>query len=111
MSQFSGKCDFYDSMMIHGNGDIEKGFEYFKDAHIYIGDREHPLKFETLAELVPYFPYVITSGGFDNTNGANTTIFLTKESWVEMHKDTMYPGSYEYYKEKLNKEMEKYKRD
>lgn len=111
MSQFSGKCDFYDNLIIHGDGNIEKGFEYFKDSHIYIEDMEHPLIFHSLAELVPYFPYVVTIGAFDNTNGANTTVVLTKESWVEMHKDTMCPGAYKYYTDNLKKEMQKYKKD
>ncbi len=111
MSRFSGKCDFYDSLCIYGDGDIQKGFEYYKNAHIYIGDKEHPLKFTTLEELVPYFPYVITSGGFDNTNGANTTVFLTEKSWVEMNKDTMSESSYKYYTKTLKNEIKKYKKD
>lgn len=110
MSMFSGKCDFYDTLDIYGNGDIQKGFEYIKNARIYIGnDREKPLQFSTLKELVPYFPYVIASAGFDNTNGANTTIFLTEKSWVEMNKDVIGENAYNYYQEKLKKEMKKYK--
>lgn len=111
MSRFSGKCDFYDTLDIYGDGDIQKGFEYIKDAHIYIGDSKNQLKFSTLEELVPYFPHVITSGGFDNKNGANTTIYLTEKSWVEIKKDTMSQNSYNYYTNMLQEEIKKYKKD
>ena len=111
MSQFSGKCDFYDTLMIYGNDDIEKGFQYIKDATIYIGNKEHSLKFSTLEELVPYFPYIIKSAYFNNLNGANTIILLTEKSWVEKEKDIMTKEMYEYYTNRLEEEKKKYKKD
>ena len=54
MSRFSGKCDLYDCIIIHGS------FDEFKKRfpHIYIGHGDTPIKYKRLKDLVPYYPYI-----------------------------------------------------
>lgn len=53
MSQFSGKCDLYDSAVAIGEYDI-------KNIKLYLrkGDRNYPLKLEEPRDLIPYYPYI-----------------------------------------------------
>lgn len=62
MSQFSGKCDLYDSVVMIGKYDI-KDIKLFLDKN----GRSYPLKIETPKDLIPYYPYVpYMSHGMDN---------------------------------------------
>ena len=53
MSQFSGKCDLYDSVVMIGGYDV-------KDIELYLnkGGRSYPLKITEARDLIPYYPYV-----------------------------------------------------
>lgn len=53
MSQFSGKCDLYDSVVMIGGYDV-KNIELF----LYKNGKNYPLKLETEKDLIPYYPYV-----------------------------------------------------
>jgi len=53
MSQFSGKCDLYDSVVMIGRYDIDK-------IQLYItkDERNYPIKLNEPRDLIPYYPYV-----------------------------------------------------
>lgn len=53
MSKFSGKCDFGDSVLMFSSPE-----EMIKK-EIYIND--HLLKFENVDDLIPYYPYLVSS--------------------------------------------------
>lgn len=76
MSKFSGKCDLYDWIEIAG------GYQEFMDCGytIYVGKSEEPLKIESLKDLVPYYPYVISSV-------AGGILHLSSRSWVDMEEE------------------------
>lgn len=76
MSQFSGKCDFYDHLLIMGysDRDIQDKLE------VYIGNRR--LKFRTMTDLIPYYPYLIYTSVYNNTLG-KCVVTLSKESFVD----------------------------
>ena len=62
MSQFSGKCDFYDTFIeIAFKGDenqIEENIKRLK-LHIYgADDRVHRIQVDTIKDLVKYYPYI-----------------------------------------------------
>jgi hypothetical protein len=63
--------------------------EELQKSHIYIGDSKEELHINSLAELIPYYPYLISSGFFDNVE-RTATIYLSSESYVDsQEKDTL----------------------
>lgn len=62
MSQFSGKCDFYDGFVeIYSNGDEEKLKEELKKLKLYIrgnDNRNHLVKTDTIKDIAKYYPYL-----------------------------------------------------
>lgn len=76
MSKFSGKCDFADHVSMVG---VEKTLM----STIYVGNNIVPLKFESEKDLIPYYPYIIGSAGYENGVG---TIHLTDESFVDIQE-------------------------
>ena len=102
MSRFSGKCDFYDEICIFGIDVVLK-------AKIYIGDSEEPLVLNSLADCIPYYPY-ITSASYYNSISGERIIYLSDKSWVEIEeKKYGHHRMYDYYREELVKEIEKAK--
>lgn len=90
MSEFSGKCDFKDTIDIWG-------VEYILHSKIYIGNEIIPMKFDTPKDLIPYYPYLITIQALDE-NGR--VIRLTKESWVDMEEREILTLYLDYFKKK-----------
>ena len=78
MSRFSGKYDFYDYLSLR-NYTVE---EFNNKCSVYIGNSENPLKINSISELIPYYPYIIVVGSFDNTN-RKTKIRLSFESYID----------------------------
>ncbi|MBE7018447.1 MAG: hypothetical protein E7413_01000 [Ruminococcaceae bacterium] len=101
MSQFSGKCDFYDHLSIMGysNRDIQDKLE------VYVGNRKTPLKFRTLTDLIPYYPYIIHTSVYNNALGKGV-ITLSKESFVDSEEREIL----EYYLKYLLRIYKRYKR-
>ena len=88
MSMFSGKCDFYDSVMdIHCDGDPKKLEEFLArtDIFIYISNRGHKLEINNEKDAAKYYPYLESIAAF-NKEGRNT-IYLTSRSFIEMEED------------------------
>lgn len=100
MGQFSGKCDLEDIIEIAG------GFEKFKGTKLFIGDKSNPLHYNSLKDLVSYFPYIEICGFHDNTNPNNSVIILSRKSWPELCMERY--GDSDYYNE-LKLALEKYK--
>ncbi len=78
MSKFSGKCDFYDSIMIHGLPRI-------LSSDIYIGDNIIPLRIDTEKDCIPYYPYLVSTSAM-NKEG-KSTIVLTSRSYVDINEE------------------------
>lgn len=72
MSKFSGKCDFYDAIGFRGEDYM------INKSEIYV-DNIGPLKFKDKNDLIPYYPYIIAVGAF-NDEGAYIT--LSRNSYV-----------------------------
>lgn len=79
MSQFSGKCDLYDTLI-----DIY-GFENSKNSKIYVGDSKIPLVINSQKDLIPYYPNLICTGAFNNITGEHV-LHITKESYVDIEE-------------------------
>lgn len=104
MSRFCGKCDFYDCLVIHD------GFEKVinGDFEVFLGDRDHPLHFGSLGEVVPYYPHLVSSAAHDNVTGT-ATIFLTEHSYMDYYEEKYGKSEFtEYYRNQLAKEIAKY---
>lgn len=86
MSKFSGKCDFYDSVVaIHCDGDINKLEKYLGNTDIYIlglDDRYHKVKCETEKDAVKYYPYIIGIMVHNGEEGRNK-IILSSDSFID----------------------------
>lgn len=79
ISRYSGKCDFFSSLEIHGYT-LE---ELQNNVKIYVGyDNPEPLHIEKMEDLIPYYPYIIGSAGYNNAE-RTATIHLSSESWVD----------------------------
>lgn len=86
ISQYSGKCDFFDTLEIHNYtlDDIKN------NVTIYVGDSTKPLQINNLEDLIPYYPYIIGCAYFNN-NEKKSVIHLSSESWVDNEeRDVLY---------------------
>lgn len=80
MSIYSGKCDCYDTLvMIHNYSDEELK----NNVSIYIGDSKEPLHISSKKDLIPYYPFLISSAYF-NGEERIADIHLTSESYVDI---------------------------
>lgn len=74
---FSGKCDCYDTLVaIHKytEDDLKNRVE------IYVGNSTEPLYIENYKDLIPYYPYLISSAIFSKDK---SVVRLTSESFVD----------------------------
>ena len=78
ISRYSGKCDLKDSLEIH-NYTLE---ELQNNVKIYVGNNTEPLHIEKMADLIPYYPYIVGSACFNNTD-RKSVIHLSSESFVD----------------------------
>ena len=76
MSRFSGKCDFYDCLASHYT--LE---EIQNNVEIFVGKNDKPLKIEKVTDLIPYYPYLISLGAYDNVD-RKATVHLTSKSLI-----------------------------
>lgn len=81
MSKFSGKYDFADFVESVGS---DAAIDKYK---IYIGWNVIPLKFETAADLIPYYPHLIIFEAH-NESGCGV-VRLTEYSYVDEQENDM----------------------
>ena len=73
MSRFSGKCDFYDLIDIHG---VDK----ILSCNIYNHKDLIPLRTESVKDLIPYYPYLTSLVNIGKNNGY---IRLSRQSFID----------------------------
>ena len=100
MSKFSGKCDFYDVIEMHG-------LEHILNSDVYIGDSNIPLNLVCYKDCIPYFPYVVSIAGY--SRNSKSFIRLTTKSWVDIEEERYgHMRMHDLYREFLKEEIEKY---
>ena len=83
MSNFSGSCDVYDSfVMIHNYTDEELK----NNVKVYIGRDNRLLELNSIKDLIPYYPHLISSACYNNTERA-AHIHITVNSSVEYEEE------------------------
>ena len=124
MSRFSGKCDFYDHLFMAAENEKD-AFEKFRGTKLYkmkpnseclpvkdVSDFNKswiPIQYESLDDLIPYYPYIITMSFCDNNDSDNSTIILSSESWVDIEESRYgHWNMHDYYREQLKKELMRY---
>lgn len=85
MSRYSGKCDIYDELSIHGI--IDKSDKFVDDAvdrlkkwDLRLGFRGIQIKIKTVKDIVPYFPFVI---GTSSTLNGHLFATIGTRSYVD----------------------------
>lgn len=88
MSEFSGKCDFYDGFFdIGSSGDEEKVLENLKQLKLYVrgkDERYHKVKSDTIKDIAKYYPYVRSISLYDKENGYR--IYLASDSFIDQEE-------------------------
>lgn len=89
MSEFSGKCDFYDSVvMIHCDDDPGKLEDFLAGTNIYIHGkdrRNHKIEVRNEKEACLYYPYLTVVAAF-NRNENKNTIILSSNSFIDQEE-------------------------
>lgn len=76
MSKYSGKCDFYDVINIHG-------LDYILRSKIYIGNSDNQLDLKEKKDLIPYYSYTVAIAGYDKDS---CFIRLSSHSYVDEYE-------------------------
>ena len=91
LSQFSGKCDFYDSfIMIHSNNDKKEIEENLKKLTLYVqgaDGRKHKVKSDTIKDIAKYYPY-LKSIAVD-IKDIGYEIVLSNNSYIDQEENQM----------------------
>ena len=84
MSQFSGKCDFYDGFVaISCNGDDKLIKQNLNKLKLYVygkDDRGHLVKSDTIKDIVKYYPYI---EGLVYQDGRKRVVHLSSDSFID----------------------------
>ena len=88
MSQYSGKCDICDHfyMRDYDEAALEKEI---KNTDFYIhtpNGRKHKLEINTIKDLIPYYPYLMSVGAFDKSTG-HSYIEMSSRSFVDREEE------------------------
>lgn len=129
MSKFTGRQDFYDELMILGDGDIHKGFEQFKGTKLYVtidADDKHKqgskkvkfdemlkrnrkqIEYESLIDIAKYFPYLIQIMCLNDKDQNNNIVVLTKKPQFDLNINDRASYFSERLKEDFNNQLEKW---
>lgn len=129
MSKFTGRQDFYDELMILGDGDIHKGFEQFKGTKLYVtidADAKHKygskkvkldemlkrnrkqIEYESLIDIAKYFPYLIQIMCLNDKDQNNNIVVLTKKPQFDLNINDRASYFSERLKEDFNSQLEKW---
>ena len=87
MSQFCGKCDFYDSFVAIGGDDEEKVIENLKKLRLYVygkDGRDHLVKSDTIKDIAKYYPYLESVAAYNKETGYN--IHLRSDSFIDQEE-------------------------
>lgn len=88
MSQFCGKCDFYDGFVaIGGDGDEGKVVENLKKLKLYVygkDGRDHRVKSDTIKDIAKYYPYLESIATYSGETGYN--IHLSSDSFIDQEE-------------------------
>lgn len=88
MSEFSGKCDFYDGFVaIGGDGDEEKVKDNLKHLKLYVygkDGRDHRVKSDTIKDIAKYYPYLEGVMSYSKETGYN--IHLQSDSFIDQEE-------------------------
>lgn len=92
MSQFSGKCDFYDHLCIYceTEDDFEKLLAISEIKINSKDGREHLLRVKTIKDAVKYYPYLITLGCFSKEKHSfvlSSSSFIDREEKEHLQYD------------------------
>ena len=69
----------------------------------------HIPEYESMDDLIPYYPYIIIMSFCDNNDSDNSTIVLSAESWVDIEESRYgHWNMHDYYREQLKKELMRY---
>ncbi len=98
MSKYSGKCDLYDILAIYDvlvdtDKFADNAMDTLRNWTIRVGCHGETLKIKSVKDIVPYFPFVETSGGYGN---GKANITLMEKSWVDVSADRHYGLMAEY---------------
>ena len=81
MSKYSGRSDFFDSLMIYNYTE-----EQLKNnVKVYVGNSYIPLKIESYKTLILYYPHLICSSYHNNKEGS-AIYHITAESSVDRNE-------------------------
>lgn len=88
MSQFCGKCDFYDGFVaIRCDDDEEKLKEELKKLRLYVrgkDGRSHLVKSDTIKDIAKYYPYLVGMS-IGSKNGENV-MYLSSSSFIDQEE-------------------------
>lgn len=99
MSRFSGKCDFYDEIMICG-------LDHILSSEVYVGNSEEPLELKCLADCVPYYPHIVSVASHDNVKKCGY-IKLSDRPWFEIEAERYGDlNIHRFYRDTLDRELE-----
>ena len=102
MSRFSGKCDFYDEIMICG-------LDHILSSEVYVGNSEEPLELKCLADCVPYYPHIVSVAYHDNVKKCGY-IKLSDRPWFEIEAERYGDlNIHDFYRNELRSELLKSK--
>ena len=98
MSKYSGKCDLYDVLSIYDvlvatDKFADNAMELLSKWDIRVGYGGPKLVIRSVKDVVPYFPFVETSGGHSKDH---KVVFLTEKSWVDVEAERHYGLMVEY---------------
>lgn len=129
MSKFTGRQDFYDELMILGDGDIHKGFEQFKGTKLYVtidADAKHKqgskkvkldemlkrnrkqIEYDSLIDIAKYFPYLIQIMCLNDKDQNNNIVVLTKKPQFDLNINDRASYFSGRLKEDFNNQLEKW---
>lgn len=88
MSQFCGKCDFYDGFVaIRSDGEDDKIIENLKGLELYVrgrDDRAHLVKSDTIKDIAKYYPY-LEAIMYGNQDG-KCVVILASDSFIDQEE-------------------------
>ncbi len=101
ISKYSGRCDLYDTLEIY-NYTLD---ELQNNVTIYIGKNSDELHINSMYDLIPYYPYIITSAAFNNKE-RRAAISLSTEPCTDIEERQLL----EFYKTEFVKMYKRCKR-
>lgn len=97
MSQFSGKCDIYDTF-----GDASDEFLQNSKFYIYgVDGRDHLLDIKTQKDLAKYYPYLTSGYAYEKNKGA--VVRISSQCFIDSEEKDFIMITYKYILRYYNK--------